>query len=188
MSVSKRVRFDVFKRDRFTCTYCGRKPPDVMLECDHVHPKCEGGTDDPANLTTSCADCNRGKSGKPLGSVVPALDEMAVLEGMQEALERAYALRKATVAAEAQAAAEEEAVDTVVRWYGDLLGDCQHIEDATLKRFVRSLGLDEVRDAIEVTQSASSWKNLTGWREWKYFCGVCWTKIRDRERNRDDDA
>ena len=50
MSVSKKTRFDVFKRDRFTCVYCGRKPPEVVLNCDHVIPQIE-------NLATSCGIC-----------------------------------------------------------------------------------------------------------------------------------
>lgn len=64
--VSTRTRFEVFKRDDFTCKYCGRKSPEVVLECDHVVPVCEGGSSDPINLVTSCWDCNRGKAGVPL--------------------------------------------------------------------------------------------------------------------------
>ena len=62
MSLSVRVRFEVFKRDRFTCSYCGKSPPNVLLEVDHVIPRAAGGSDDIENLTTSCQDCNRGKS------------------------------------------------------------------------------------------------------------------------------
>lgn len=36
-TISKKKRFEVFKRDMFTCVYCGCKPPDVILEIDHVH-------------------------------------------------------------------------------------------------------------------------------------------------------
>ena len=28
-AVSKKLRFEIFKRDSFTCQYCGRKAPDV---------------------------------------------------------------------------------------------------------------------------------------------------------------
>jgi len=31
MTVSKRIRFEIFKRDGFTFQYCGRKPPEVVL-------------------------------------------------------------------------------------------------------------------------------------------------------------
>lgn len=60
-SLSKKIRFEVFKRDSFTCQYCGGKAPDVILEVDHINPVKEGGENDILNLVTSCFDCNRGK-------------------------------------------------------------------------------------------------------------------------------
>jgi hypothetical protein len=66
VSLSKRLRFEVLKRDNFTCQYCGAKPPDTVLEIDHVHPRCEGGKDEMSNLKTACWNCNRGKAGVPL--------------------------------------------------------------------------------------------------------------------------
>ena len=59
---SQKVRFDVFKRDNFTCQYCGRKSPEVILEADHIIPASDGGKADFDNLITSCRECNRGKS------------------------------------------------------------------------------------------------------------------------------
>jgi 5-methylcytosine-specific restriction endonuclease McrA len=38
MAISKKLRFEVFKRDNFTCQYCGRETPEVILEADHVIP------------------------------------------------------------------------------------------------------------------------------------------------------
>ena len=60
-SLSKKKRFEVFKRDSFKCQYCGRSAPDVILEVDHIVPVAEGGKNDMLNLVTSCRDCNRGK-------------------------------------------------------------------------------------------------------------------------------
>lgn len=54
-------RFDILKRDNFTCQYCGKKQPEVELEIDHIFPYSRGGSDDESNLITSCKDCNRGK-------------------------------------------------------------------------------------------------------------------------------
>ena len=51
----------MFKRDHFTCVYCGRSAPEVVLHVDHVLPVAEGGTNDIGNLVTACADCNLGK-------------------------------------------------------------------------------------------------------------------------------
>lgn len=65
-AVSKKIRFEVFKRDSFRCQYCGRSAPDVILEVDHIIPVAEGGKNDVMNLITSCRDCNRGKGKKLL--------------------------------------------------------------------------------------------------------------------------
>lgn len=63
-SLTKRTRFVVFKRDDFTCQYCGRKAPDVVLHVDHIDPVCNGGSNRMGNLVTSCQDCNLGKGGE----------------------------------------------------------------------------------------------------------------------------
>lgn len=66
MTVNQRVRFDVFKRDGFTCQYCGRKPPEVVLHVDHIEPRSAGGPDSYGNFVTSCSTCNLGKGPRPL--------------------------------------------------------------------------------------------------------------------------
>ena len=67
-ALPKKVRFEVFKRDSFTCQYCGRTAPNVILEVDHIVPVAEGGTNEVVNLITSCRDCNRGKGARLLSS------------------------------------------------------------------------------------------------------------------------
>ena len=57
-------RFDILKRDNFTCQYCGRKAPSVILEVDHIIPISKGGEDTPENLITSCSLCNVQKGNK----------------------------------------------------------------------------------------------------------------------------
>ena len=52
MTVSKKLRFEIFKRDNFTCRYCGKKTPEVVLEIDHIIPKSKKGKDDESNLIT----------------------------------------------------------------------------------------------------------------------------------------
>lgn len=59
--LSKKLRFEVFKRDAFTCQYCGKKAPDVVLEVDHIKPVSKGGKNELLNLVTACFECNRGK-------------------------------------------------------------------------------------------------------------------------------
>jgi hypothetical protein len=74
MSISVKLRFEVFNRDNFTCGYCGRKTPEVILELDHVIPLSKGGTDDLDNLITSCFECNRGKGKALLDTVLKDKD------------------------------------------------------------------------------------------------------------------
>jgi hypothetical protein len=61
-TLSKKLRFEIFKRDSFTCQYCGRRPPEIVLEVDHINPRANGGDDDILNLITACFACNRGKA------------------------------------------------------------------------------------------------------------------------------
>lgn len=60
MAVTKRTRFEVLRRDDYTCRYCRSK--DGALTIDHVVPSALGGSDDPGNLVACCRDCNSGKS------------------------------------------------------------------------------------------------------------------------------
>ncbi|MFI9598873.1 HNH endonuclease [Streptomyces sp. NPDC052043] len=62
MAVSKRLRYEIFRRDAHTCRCCGASAPDVPLRVDHVTPVALGGTDTADNLVTSCEPCNSGKS------------------------------------------------------------------------------------------------------------------------------
>jgi len=62
VAVSKRLRYEVLRRDNYACRYCGAFAPVVVLEIDHVTPRKHGGRDTAENLVTACQDCNRGKS------------------------------------------------------------------------------------------------------------------------------
>lgn len=63
MAVSNRLRFEILRRDRFACRYCGARADDgAVLEIDHVLPKVLGGDDKATNLVAACVDCNGGKT------------------------------------------------------------------------------------------------------------------------------
>ena len=61
------TRFKVLQKHGFSCVYCGRYAGEVRLEIDHVIPVSQGGTNDEANLTAACVDCNRGRGAAPIG-------------------------------------------------------------------------------------------------------------------------
>ena len=65
-AISKKLRFEVLKRDKFTCQYCGKKSPDIILHLDHIKPVSKGGKNTLLNLVTSCVDCNLGKGAREL--------------------------------------------------------------------------------------------------------------------------
>lgn len=76
MAVSKRLRYEILRRDNFACRYCGATAPDAPLRVDHVIPRALGGTDVPTNLVTACEPCNSGKtSSLPTGATVGDVDQ-----------------------------------------------------------------------------------------------------------------
>lgn len=83
-NISKRVRFDVFKRDSFKCQYCGKAAPEVVLELDHIKPVAAGGDNNITNLITSCFDCNRGKADKTLTENATLTKQKAQLDELNE--------------------------------------------------------------------------------------------------------
>lgn len=88
MTVGKRTRFEVFKRDSFTCQYCGKQAPDVVLHVDHIQPVSDGGDDDILNLVTSCRDCNLGKSNVLLSDDTAIAKQKRQLDELQERREQ----------------------------------------------------------------------------------------------------
>lgn len=81
MAISKRLRFEVLRRDGFRCTYCGATPLEAELHIDHVVPVALGGQDTPENLTTSCDACNAGKaSTSPNEEMVAAVDKAIAVQ------------------------------------------------------------------------------------------------------------
>jgi 5-methylcytosine-specific restriction endonuclease McrA len=60
----KLSRREVFRRDNYTCQYCGRKVPTLTI--DHVMPRHLGGKHVWTNVVTACSTCNHQKGGRKL--------------------------------------------------------------------------------------------------------------------------
>jgi hypothetical protein len=88
IAIGKKIRFEVFKRDSFTCQYCGESAPRVVLEIDHINPVSKGGDNDITNLITSCADCNSGKSNRELSDDAVIAKRKKQLDELQERREQ----------------------------------------------------------------------------------------------------
>lgn len=88
--ISKKVRFEVFKRDSFACQYCGKSAPDSVLNVDHIEPVARGGASTLLNLITSCFDCNSGKGDRPLSDktiLKKQINQAAMLSDRREQLQ-----------------------------------------------------------------------------------------------------
>jgi len=59
--IVKLTRKEIFRRDNYTCQYCGRKMG--ALTVDHVIPRRLGGKTDWANVVAACPRCNHLKGG-----------------------------------------------------------------------------------------------------------------------------
>lgn len=169
-AISKKTRFEIFKRDSFTCQYCGAHPPLVVLEVDHIEPVFLGGTNDLDNLITACFDCNRGKSNRELSNVPQSLQDKAAQVLEREAQINGY--QAVLKAKQARIEDEAEQVRKVYEIYneGFTLSDPAMIR---VKFFVDKLGFYEVKQAMEIAHSKRQIKN-----QYSYFCGICWTKMR----------
>jgi 5-methylcytosine-specific restriction endonuclease McrA len=60
----KLTRREIFRRDNFTCQYCGRHGNDMTV--DHVLPRHLGGLHQWTNVVTACGPCNHRKGGRRL--------------------------------------------------------------------------------------------------------------------------
>ena len=60
----KLTRREVFRRDNYTCQYCGRR--DTPLTVDHILPKRLGGRHIWTNVAAACPACNHRKGGRRL--------------------------------------------------------------------------------------------------------------------------
>ncbi len=170
-SLSKKTRFDVFKRDYFTCQYCGSKPPSVLLEVDHIVAVASGGENDTDNLITACEDCNRGKGARALSSVPQSIDSKA-----RDIAEREEQLKGFHAVIEKKRnRLESETWRALECLYGRELTDIGQDDFNSARIFVERIGLHAVLDAAEIARG-NKCRDL-----FKYFCGVCWSLVRQAE-------
>lgn len=87
-SISKKTRFEVFKRDKFKCQYCGSNAPEVLLQIDHINPVSNGGKNNILNLITACFSCNNGKRANLISDDSVITKQKQQLEQLQERREQ----------------------------------------------------------------------------------------------------
>ena len=148
--LSKKIRFEVFKRDSFTCQYCGRSAPEVILQVDHIKPVSGGGTNDLINLVTSCVDCNLGKGDRKLDDksiVAKQIDQMKAINERQEQLAMMAEWRNSLLTI------EENSVNVLAEYINRIILESgREISDSyrhQLKVLVKKYPIDDIYLAID---------------------------------------
>ena len=163
MTVSKRTRFEVLRRDNYTCRYC--RSADNPLRVDHVTPVALGGTDAPDNLVAACQDCNAGKASS-------SIDAETVADIRDDAVRWSAAMQKAAAMLEEQASASEQYLGAFLNVWGPryLPPTLEH----SVARFYQ-MGLPEsvMADSALYAISARGIQDRGA-----YFAGICWKRIR----------
>lgn len=171
--MNKKLRFEVFKRDNFTCKYCGRIPPVAILEVDHIIPVCEGGKDDMSNYLTACFDCNRGKGKIPLsrvGDKVNYSEETDKLEeGKLQLAEYRKFLKQAAKRLEKQIEEVEDFWDEKIDYRFSL---SDHGKES-IKKFLKFFPPEKIKEALEIACNKFPQINEeSSNRRFKYMCGI----------------
>lgn len=171
-SLSKKLRFEIFKRDLFTCSYCGTKPPGTVLEIDHIIPVVAGGDNDKNNLVTSCFDCNRGKGIISLKTVPNPISE-----NIELLKEKELQIKEMSKFLSSIKRRETKSINKIAKIYSEnhpAYELTKKFKNMSVRKFIRLLPINEVEEAMEKSTSYIDDPNDS----LKYFCGICWNKIK----------
>lgn len=173
--LSKKIRFEVFKRDKFVCQYCGRMAPDIILEVDHIVPVAEGGTDDMLNLITSCRDCNRGKGKTRISDDTEIKKQQQQLVELAEKREQTEMLmewkRELASLLNEQADMLADYIGAMTQWIPNEKG----IID--LKRWIAEFGFEEVQESIDISYSYYFYGSEKTWEKaFSKIGGICYNR------------
>lgn len=177
MAVSKRLRYEILRRDNHTCRYCGASAPDVPLRVDHVTPVALGGSDKPENLVTSCEPCNSGKSSA-------TVDAATVANVSDDALRWATAIQQAAEELRAQQAPKTAYRNTFEEaWNGWTWERNGKKETFDLPDGWKT-SLDNFREAglpaevlPDIVEKAMANKTVRAENLFRYCCGIGWRMV-----------
>ncbi|MBX6387136.1 MAG: HNH endonuclease [Microbispora sp.] len=179
MAISRRLRFEILRRDNYTCRYCGASAPDVKLTIDHVVPTTLGGSDEPPNLVTACEACNGGKSSIPAdAALVDDVNEDAVRwsAAIKAAADEMLADLKRRDAARVQ-------FDEAWSRWGIGQGSNRNPvprpdgwEKSVDAFLAAGLPMPVLLDCIRLAMTN---KKITADRTFRYMCGIAWKKVKE---------
>ena len=148
--ISKKLRFEIFKRDSFTCQYCGKKAPDVVLEIDHIKPVASGGDNSLLNLVTSCYDCNHGKGARELSDdsvITKQRDQLDTLQERREQIDMMIEWQQGL------SDIDQYQVDQIESLIQPLLPEAERLTDHyrnIIRKLIKQYGMANVIDAFNI--------------------------------------
>ena len=178
----KSIRFEVFKRDKFTCQYCGASAPDTILEVDHVKPVSKGGTNDILNLVTACRNCNRGKTNRELSDNTSVKIQKQQLDELQERREQLEMMLNWRESLEEELELEISAINKLYDKYCDWHMGSSGEHD--MKKLIKRFGFDEVYNAVEISIDRYYTGSEGSWRfAFSKVGGICYNRKKAREED-----
>lgn len=181
--IPKNIRFEVFKRDKFTCQYCGASAPDVILEVDHLKPVSKGGTNDLLNLVTSCRDCNRGKTNKELSDDSAVKVQKKQLDDMQERREQMKMMLEWKNSLENEMELEIDAIENLFIKYAKY--GFNSSGRIGIRRLIKRFGFNEVMEATEI--AIDRYYNPAFEETWddayRKIGGICYNRKKASDQN-----
>jgi|SRR5688572_95443 len=172
--ISKRLRFEVFKRDSFKCQYCGKGAPEVVLHIDHIAPAAKGGRDELVNLITACVECNAGKSDIALSDDSAVQKQRRQLEDLNERREQLEMMLKWR---KGLAKIHDRTLDAIAQAWKEAVPGW-HLNETGMesaRRLLAKHGLENVLGAIEVARN--TYIRIQDGKATKESVELAWRKV-----------
>lgn len=159
-TITPKIRFEIFKRDSFTCQYCGQKSPDVILEVDHIKPVSKGGENTILNYVTSCKSCNIGKGGREISDQSELATQRKALDELQERRNQIEMMMEWKKSLES---IDDLQVSEINKLIMELSGSSANDNgQKTLRKIIKKFGFEMTYDAVS-TAFNSYYKTEDDW-------------------------
>lgn len=182
-TITKKTRFEIFKRDNFICQYCGKSVKDgVVLNVDHIIPKAKGGGNEEQNLITSCFECNSGKRHRTLDDKRCKVSTTEVNKQLKRELKKAKD-REEQLTEYYKLREELQTSDPELKVYNKILSEKLGFKLTTIgykncKKLFEKAGFDLFLESVDIVGCRDI---KTTEERRKYLCGVLINKIKCRD-------
>lgn len=188
IQISKKMRYEVFRRDAFKCQYCGRSAPDVVLEIDHINPVSKGGENGILNLVTACVDCNRGKGARKIEDdsiISKQREQLEDLNLKREQMKMMIEWRKELLEI------EQLAFDHIKDfWAGSTGTSLNHDGEMEMKQWIKKYSWSEVVEALEISTNqylktepgTDVFTHASVEKAFEYIGRICRSRAKDKEK------